>query len=293
MNNLAITNKVVVGIGELLWDVFPSEKHIGGSPANFIYHINQLGASGIIVSSIGKDSQGNEIYDNLKYLGISVEYIQQNNHLPTGISRVQIDSDSTPSYKIDENVAWDNIVQSDAINKLANECSAVYFGTLAQRSKISRDTINKFLQNTKPDTLKICDINFRKPFYNQEIVFKSLEICNILKLNIDELQILCDILKINESEDKTLEILTENYTLDLIALTKGKGSRIFSKDCDSHMPPRKIEIEDTVGAGDSFTAGMVIGLLKGLSLIEVHKLADQIATFVCTKQGATPKLNFN
>lgn len=293
MNNLAITNKVVVGIGELLWDVFPSEKHIGGSPANFIYHINQLGASGIIVSSIGKDSQGNEIYDNLKYLGISVEYIQQNNHLPTGISRVQIDSDSTPSYKIDENVAWDNIVQSDAINKLANECSAVYFGTLAQRSKISRDTINNFLQNTKPDTLKICDINFRKPFYNQEIVFKSLEICNILKLNIDELQILCDILKINESEDKTLEILTENYTLDLIALTKGKGSRIFSKDCDSHMPPRKIEIEDTVGAGDSFTAGMVIGLLKGLSLIEVHKLADQIATFVCTKQGATPKLNFN
>jgi fructokinase len=226
-------------------------------------------------------------------LGISVEYIQQNNHLPTGISRVQIDSDSTPSYKIDENVAWDNIVQSDAINKLANECSAVYFGTLAQRSKISRDTINNFLQNTKPDTLKICDINFRKPFYNQEIVFKSLEICNILKLNIDELQILCDILKINESEDKTLEILTENYTLDLIALTKGKGSRIFSKDCDSHMPPRKIEIEDTVGAGDSFTAGMVIGLLKGLSLIEVHKLADQIATFVCTKQGATPKLNFN
>ena len=293
MNNLAITNKVVVGIGELLWDVFPSEKHIGGSPANFIYHINQLGASGIIVSSIGKDSQGNEIYDNLKYLGISIEYIQQNNHLPTGISRVQIDSDSTPSYKIDENVAWDNIVQSDAINKLANECSAVYFGTLAQRSKISRDTINNFLQNTKPDTLKICDINFRKPFYNQEIVFKSLEICNILKLNIDELQILCDILKINESEDKTLEILTENYTLDLIALTKGKGSRIFSKDCDSHMPPRKIEIEDTVGAGDSFTAGMVIGLLKGLSLIEVHKLADQIATFVCTKQGATPKLNFN
>jgi len=293
LNNLAITNKVVVGIGELLWDVFPSEKHIGGSPANFIYHINQLGASGIIVSSIGKDSQGNEIYDNLKYLGISVEYIQQNNHLPTGISRVQIDSDSTPSYKIDENVAWDNIVQSDAINKLANECSAVYFGTLAQRSKVSRDTINKFLQNTKPDTLKICDINFRKPFYNQEIVFKSLEICNILKLNIDELQILCDILKINESEDKTLEILTENYTLDLIALTKGKGSRIFSKDCDSHMPPRKIEIEDTVGAGDSFTAGMVIGLLKGLSLIEVHKLADQIATFVCTKQGATPKLNFN
>ena len=293
MTNLTITNKVVVGIGELLWDVFPSVKHIGGSPANFIYHINQLGASGIIVSSIGKDSQGNEIYDNLKYLGISVEYIQQNNHLPTGISRVQIDSDSTPSYKIDENVAWDNIVQSDAINKLANECSAVYFGTLAQRSKISRDTINNFLQNTKPDTLKICDINFRKPFYNQEIVFKSLEICNILKLNIDELQILCDILKINESEDKTLEILTENYTLDLIALTKGKGSRIFSKDCDSHMPPRKIEIEDTVGAGDSFTAGMVIGLLKGLSLIEVHKLADQIATFVCTKQGATPKLNFN
>jgi len=293
VTNLTITNKVVVGIGELLWDVFPSVKHIGGSPANFIYHINQLGASGIIVSSIGKDSQGNEIYDNLKYLGISVEYIQQNNHLPTGISRVQIDSDSTPSYKIDENVAWDNIVQSDAINKLANECSAVYFGTLAQRSKISRDTINNFLQNTKPDTLKICDINFRKPFYNQEIVFKSLEICNILKLNIDELQILCDILKINESEDKTLEILTENYTLDLIALTKGKGSRIFSKDCDSHMPPRKIEIEDTVGAGDSFTAGMVIGLLKGLSLIEVHKLADQIATFVCTKQGATPKLNFN
>ena len=120
-----------------------------------------------------------------------------------------------------------------------------------------------------------------------------MEICNILKLNIDELQILCDILKINESEDKTLEILTENYTLDLIVLTKGEGSRIFSKDCDSHMPPRKIEIEDTVGAGDSFTAGMVIGLLKGLSLIEVHKLADQIATFVCTMQGATPELNFN
>jgi|TARA_B100000959_G_C14897077_1_gene589244 fructokinase len=293
VTNLTITNKVVVGIGELLWDVFPSVKHIGGSPANFIYHINQLGASGIIVSSIGKDSQGNEIYDNLKRVGISGEYIQRNNHLPTGISRVQIDNDSTPSYKIDENVAWDNIVQSDAINKLANECNAVYFGTLAQRSKVSRDTINKFLQNTKPDTLKICDINFRKPFYNQEIVFKSLEICNILKLNIDELQILCDILIINESEDKTLEILTENYNLDLIALTKGEGSRIFSKDCDSHMPPRIIEIEDTVGAGDSFTAGMVIGLLKGLSLIEVHKLADQIATFVCTMPGATPELNFN
>ncbi|MCF7885485.1 MAG: carbohydrate kinase [Candidatus Marinimicrobia bacterium] len=282
-------NLIIAGLGEILWDIFPDNRRPGGAPANFIYHIQQLGYSGKIISAVGQDKLGNEILDWLEKKGLDESYITKSKQYSTGRVEVKLDSGGEPEYNIIENVAWDYLPYSTKIEELAPKVSAVCFGSLAQRNQQSRETIQQFLQHTANDCIKIFDINLRQNFYTKDLIIKNLKITNILKLNTDELTEIAEMFSIQGSEDKQLHQILHKYDLDLIALTKGShGSRLFSNHESSYLKPLDTKIKDTVGAGDSFTAGLVSGLLRDLPLKQCHTNANLLASYVCSKSGATP-----
>jgi fructokinase len=281
----------VVGIGEILWDLFPQGKILGGAPANFVYHSHALDTEGVLISAVGNDLYGREILEEIKERGIANEFLQLKFYSPTGSVNVKIDENGKPTYIIKENVAWDFIEYTPSLRKLAEEAGAVCFGTLAQRSEISRSTIMKFLKHTDEKCLKIFDINLRGNFYNKEIIFESLKAANCLKLNDEELVIISEIFGIGGNEADILKTLLKNYGLKFIALTKGRGgSCFFSEDLLHDIPARNINIIDTVGAGDAFTAALVVSLLRGCDPVEAHNNAADLAGYVCTKQGAMPNI---
>ena len=285
-------NNVVVGLGEILWDIFPTGKVLGGAPANFAFHINSLGMSGIPLSAVGNDKLGKEIISTLSNRSLNTEYLQINPKFDSGTVEVTLDESGIPTYVIMENVAWDNIEFSSDFKDMAEKCKAACFGSLAQRNDVSRATILKFLEGCNEDCLKVFDINLRQNYFNQSIIVESLHDTTILKLNDDELYVVSDILGIYGSQESLLSQILENYDLNLIALTKGEyGSLVVLPDQESFQKPNKIEIIDTVGAGDAFTAGLVFGLLNGLDLDKTHSIANNLASYVCSKAGATPNLD--
>lgn len=282
--------KIVTGIGELLWDLLPDGKQLGGAPCNFAYHASQAGCESYVVSAVGNDDSGSEIKNRMKSLGISDEFIQTDSH-PTGTVSVALDKKGHPDYTIHQNVAWDFIAWENGLADLAKQTDAVCFGSLAQRNSISRQTILKFLETTRPDCLKVFDINLRQSFYNSVTIVRSLEFANILKLNDDELPVVAGLLGLQGTDDELMSQLMQKFCLKLVALTKGdKGSILMTSKEKSFMEVPKVKIADTVGAGDSFTAILVAGLLRNEELKKIHKTATQIAAFVCTQKGATPKL---
>lgn len=283
-------NNIVVGMGEALWDVLPDGKKIGGAPANFAYHVAQLGWEGRVVSAVGNDKLGAEILDNfnekkLKYVIEEVPY-------PTGTVIVELDGDGVPHYNIKENVAWDNIPYTPQLEELAKQTRAVCFGSLAQRNVISRETINRFL-DAMPDgegQLKIFDINLRQDFYSKEVLCNSFRKCNILKINDEELVTISRMFGYPgiDLQDKCW-ILLAKYNLKMLILTCGvNGSYVFTPGQVSFMETPKVEVADTVGAGDSFTAAFCAGILKGMPICEAHKHAVKISAYVCTQNGAMP-----
>lgn len=282
----------VVGIGEILWDLFPQGKMLGGAPANFVYHSGSLDTESVLVSAAGNDLYGKEILEEIKERGIANDFLQRKFDKPTGSVSVEVDKNGKPEYVINENVAWDFIEHNHSLQKLAEETDAVCFGTLAQRSKTSRSTILKFLEHTGGECLKIFDINLRENFFNKGIIIGSLESANCMKLNDEELVVISEILGIEGNETRILETLLKKFELRFIALTKGGGgSRYFSRNLLHDIPARKINIIDTVGAGDAFTAALVVSLLRGYDPVEAHNNAADLAGYVCTKQGAMPKIN--
>lgn len=283
-------NNIVVGMGEALWDVLPEGKKIGGAPANFAYHIAQLGWEGRVVSAVGNDKLGAEILENfnekkLNYLIEEVPY-------PTGIVLVELDNVGVPHYNIKENVAWDNIPFTPQLEELAKNTRAVCFGSLAQRNIVSRETINRFL-DAMPDgegQLKIFDINLRQDFYTKEVLCNSFRKCNILKINDEELVAISRMFGYPgiDLQDKCW-ILLAKYNLKMLILTCGiNGSYVFTPGEVSFVDTPKIEVADTVGAGDSFTAAFCAGILKGMPITEAHRLAVKISAYVCTQNGAMP-----
>ena len=281
----------VAGIGELLWDLLPQGKQLGGAPFNFAYHAFQAGCHPYVISAIGFDSPGDEILSRCDELELDKSYIQRMAGFPTGTVTVSLDAGGVPSYVIHENVAWDNIAWTDPLEDLAKSLDAVCFGSLAQRFPVSRQTILRFLKATRKDCLRIFDINLRQAFYTKEIVIQSLGLADLLKLNEDELPEVANLLDIQGDENELIDRLMNIFGLKLIALTKGsKGSTLFTKTEKSEMNVPVVMIADTVGAGDSFTAILVAGLLQNLSLGRIHNTATQVAAFVCTQKGATPKL---
>ena len=282
----------VVGMGEALWDVLPEGKKIGGAPANFAYHVSQFGLPSCTVSAVGDDVLGNEIIENLTSKGL--------NHLidkvpyPTGTMQVTIDQAGIPQYEIKENVAWDNIPYTARLEQLAGKTKAVCFGSLAQRNVVSRNTINRFLDAMPQDedTLVVFDVNLRQGFYNKEILCNSMKRCNILKINDEELVTVSRMFGYPgiDLQDKCW-ILLGKYNLKMLILTCGiNGSYVFTPGNVSFQPTPKVDVADTVGAGDSFTAAFIAGILRGLSVAEAHGIAVRTSAYVCTKPGAMPVL---
>lgn len=283
-------DKIIVGLGEILWDVFPEGKVLGGAPANFAYHVAQFGLNAYTISAIGKDVLGDEILQTLgnKSLNTHLEKVD----FPTGTVQVTLSGKGIPQYEICEGVAWDNIPYTDTIDALAKRTKAVSFGSLAQRNDVSYNTINQFLDTVPENAMKIFDINLRQDFYSRELIDKSLKKCNVLKINDEELIVVADMLKLNNaSEIEIANKLMNIYQLNMLVLTKGiEGSYVFSANETSFLPTPQVEVVDTVGAGDSFTAGLVASLLKGKSIREAHQKAVEVSAFVCTQQGAMPEV---
>ena len=284
-------NTIVVGMGEALWDVLPEGKKIGGAPANFAYHVSQFGLNSRVVSAVGDYKLGMEILDNFreKKLNAMVEIVPY----PTGTVQVELDAEGVPCYDIKEGVAWDNIPYTPALEDLAKHTKAVCFGSLAQRSVVSRDTINRFIDAMPAeDTLKIFDINLRQGFYTKEILCNSFSKCNILKINDEELVTVSRMFGYPgiDLQDKCW-ILLAKYNLKMLILTCGvNGSYVFTPGNVSFVETPRVEVADTVGAGDSFTAAFVSSILSGLSIGEAHKLAVETSAYVCTQNGAMPVL---
>jgi len=282
---------VVAGIGELLWDMLPEGKQLGGAPCNFAYHASQAGCESFVVSALGTDEPGKEILDLFGELALDTSCVQQKSDFPTGTVTVSLDTNGIPSYIIHENVAWDHIAWNPSLEALAKEVDAVCFGSLAQRNPESRQTILNFLKSTGADCLRVFDINLRQSFFSREIIYQSLELSTILKLNDDELPVVAGILGISGTDEELLMQILKMFDLRLIALTKGaKGSLLFTEKEHSFTEVPKVEIADTVGAGDSFTAVLVAGLLQNHDLKKIHEKATRIAAYVCTQKGATPKI---
>ena len=285
-------NKLIVGIGEALWDVLPEGKKLGGAPANFAYHVSQFGLDSCVVSAIGEDRLGEEIIEQLNERDVkrhidTVPY-------PTGTVQVELDQDGVPQYDIKENVAWDNIPYTAALEAIAERTRAVCFGSLAQRSIVSRTTINRFLDAipASNDPLIVFDINLRQGFYTKETLCKSMEQCNILKINDEELVTVSRLFGYPgiDLQDKCW-ILLGKYNLKMLILTCGiNGSYVFTPGNVSFQPTPVVEVADTVGAGDSFTAAFIASILKGKSIAAAHATAVNVSAYVCTQNGAMPIL---
>lgn len=279
----------IVGLGEILWDVFPERKVLGGAPANFAYHISQFGFDGCTVSAIGNDPLGTEILDSLAQRQLN--HLIEKTDFPTGTVKVSIDNWGVPCYEICEDAAWDNIPFTPAIAEIAKETQVVCFGSLAQRHEVSRATIHAFLDAMPKDSLKIFDINLRLHYYTKEVIERSLERADILKINDEEVVKIAQLLGWNLSEKEVCKRLLSMYNLDILILTKGtEGSWVLTPKEESFLATPKISIADTVGAGDSFTAAFIASHLHGRCLSASHQLAVEVSAYVCQQHGAMPRL---
>ena len=283
---------IVIGLGEALWDVLPEGKKIGGAPANFAYHVSQFGLPSCVVSAVGDDALGKEIIENFTSKGLTHQI--DTVPYPTGTVQVEIDQAGIPQYEIKENVAWDNIPYTAMLEQLAEKTKAVCFGSLAQRNIVSRNTINRFLDAIPAENnpLIVFDVNLRQGFYNKDILCNSMKRCNILKINDEELVTVSRMFGYPgiDLQDKCW-ILLGKYNLQMLILTCGiNGSYVFTPGNVSFQPTPKVEVADTVGAGDSFTAAFISNILKGRPVAEAHQCAVRTSAYVCTKKGAMPIL---
>lgn len=290
-----ISDRVAVGIGEVLWDMLPGGKKVGGAPTNFAFHVSQFGIPSVAVSAIGEDRSGVELAESLASAGVTSLLTEV--PYPTGIVRVELDEAGIPVYEITRNVAWDHIPFTPELKALAKQTCAVCFGSLAQREPTSRSTIHAFLDAmpSGPEILKVFDINLRQDFYSTEVIDASLRRCNIFKLNDDELVVLAREYGLpTDSPESACTKLREMYGLRIVILTCGsKGSYVFADGTTSYITTPQVEVADTVGAGDSFTASFIASLLKHLTLPEAHRVAVDVAAYVCSNTGATPQLPAN
>lgn len=279
----------ITSIGEILFDIYPNHKRLGGAPLNFIYHIKKLTDNGNIISRVGKDVLGNKAINELKHAGLSTEFIQQDHSHPTGMALVSLDSKGVPTFKIEPDCAYDFIETNDEIENLINtETDCLYFGTLAQRSAVTRNTIQTFLKNG----LKyFADINLRQDFYNEEILEATLKTADFIKLNYDEMHVLNDLfVHVEYSTEQVALELMEKYELNMIAVTRGgNGSSIFENGKRYDYSSTDTKVVDTTGAGDAFAAILCFGYLSGLEIPYINKLANDFAYDICQIEGALPK----
>ena len=278
---------IVVGIGELLWDVLPTGKKAGGAPINFVYHATQLGAEGYAISAVGKDELGEEIVQELdnNHIAHCIESVDYQ----TGTVEVTLEK-GIPTYNIIENVAWDHIPVSSKAIEIVKKAKAICLGTLAQRNMDSRKALTELLSYAPEDALRFFDINIRQNYYSKELILDLLEKANILKINDEELEMLRPMMGLGGDYEVYCKALLEKYGLKYVILTAGsKFSAIYSTDENSVIGTPKVAVADTVGAGDSFSGAFAYSILAGKSLKEAHRKAVNTAAFVCSKEGAWPE----
>ena len=285
MNNNS--KPVVVGIGEILWDMLPGGKRAGGAPINFVYHAAALGAEGYAVSAIGNDADGRAIVAELKQN--KIDHVLALTPYPTGKVLVEL-KNGIPAYTIVENVAWDHIPYSDDASAVIRRADAVCFGTLASRSPESRDTLIRLLQEAPADALRFFDINLRGNYYSAELIRRYLGFADIFKLNDDEIGQIRNLFSLNGTDEEICRLLLKQYNLQYLIFTAGeKFSVIYSPQGVSRLNTPAVPVVDTVGAGDAFSGAFVYGILTGKSMADAHKNAVRVAAFVCTRSGAWPQ----
>ena len=276
-------------MGEALWDVLPEGRKIGGAPANFAFHAGQAGMDARVVSAVGRDALGDETLLTLQQKGLNTDAVARVD-FPTGVVQVTLSEGGIPQYDICEGVAWDNIPFTPALDELARNAQAVCWGSLAQRSEVSRNCIYRFLDAmpSEQGRLTVFDINLRQHFYSIDVIEASCQRANVLKINEEELVIVSELLRLGTPQvEQQCRLLMERFSLDMLVLTCGcNGSYIFTPVETSFRVTPLVQVADTVGAGDSFTATLVADLLKGEPVGVAHEHAVQLAAYVCTQQGA-------
>lgn len=277
---------VVVGIGELLWDILPTGKKVGGAPINFVYHASQLGAEGFAISAVGDDEPGREILSELD--NNAIRYLIEKVPYPTGTVQVAL-QEGVPDYVINERVAWDHLSPTADTIDLAEQADAICFGTLGQRSSQSRETIQAILSFAPDEAYRCFDLNLRQHYYTKQVIEESLYFANVLKANNEELAVLRDLFHLEGTDRGVADWFMERYNIRMLVLTAGASySTIYTANEESTMQTPEVQVVDTVGAGDAFSGALIISLLKGASLKEAHEFAVRTAGYVCTKEGAWP-----
>jgi fructokinase len=281
----------ILAVGEVLWDLLPTGKQLGGAPANFTYHCRSLGARAQLITRIGDDDLGEQVRERFRLLGLPTETVQVDPAWPTGTVSVSLAADGQPRFTIHEQVAWDRITADDAGLAEARAADAVCFGSLAQRSEPARRAIRALVSAARPEALRVFDVNLRPPFIDRDAIAGSLELADVLKLNDQELPALAAMFDLPAGVREAMAELAGRFGLSLVALTRGAGGSLLLGDGRwSDNPGRPAEVCDTIGAGDSFTACLVVGLLAGRPLDAINRHANEVAAFVCSQPGGTPGL---
>jgi len=276
-----------VGLGEVLWDLLPAGKQLGGAPANFAFHAAQLGAAGHVASAVGDDALGREILDRLDALGLNRACVAVDPDHPTGVVDVTLDGAGVPAYVIRKGVAWDFVPDTPALRALAARTNVVCYGTLAQRSPASRVTIRQFIEATPPDALRIFDVNLRQRYYDADVIRRTLAVSSVVKLNDAEVDVVAELAGLRSRGAGALEELVRRYPIRLAALTRGAaGSVLATRERTSDHGGFATDVVDT----DAFTAALATGLLAGRDLDAINASANRLAAYVCTQAGATPVL---
>jgi len=289
---VAPSRKCLVGLGEILWDVYDDKALFGGAPANFACHAASLGAESLIVSAVGRDQLGTQAMQWMREHDLSLALVGVDDAHPTGTVRVTLDATGRPEYVFAADVAWDHLACDRRWLDAASKCDAVCFGSLAQRNSVSRDAITRFVSATREDCLRVFDVNLRQDFFNPEIIDRSLGLSQIAKLNDEELPRICELLGVEYSDEiETMIRLADRYSLRCVALTRGaKGSVVWLDGELDVQEPVTVHAIDTVGAGDAFSAALIMGILNRVPLSESHRRAARVAAYVCTQRGAVPSL---
>jgi fructokinase len=289
--NQQTNRKMVVGLGEVLWDLLPGGKKIGGASANFAYHAKNLGAEARLISKVGNDPAGREILERLSAMQVPVEGVAVDSLAPTGTVSIKISPAGQPEFVVCENVAWDQITATDFARGIVAQADAICFGSLAQRNEISRKTIRSLVAATRADALRVFDANLRQNYFSREIIEASLRLANVLKINDEELTVLADFFGLRGTAPEQLAGLADRFQLQMVALTCGaRGSLFYSRGRYSEAKGLAVNVVDTVGAGDSFTAALTMGILAGWSLDQINLHANEVAAYVVSQPGATPQL---
>ena len=284
---------LMVGLGEVLWDLLPAGKSMGGAPANFAYMANALGDRGVIASRVGVDPLGEEVYTAMVNFGISTQYLQRDEKHATGSAEVAIDAAGQPVFTIKEPASWDFLEWTPGWEELAQLADVVCFGSLAQRSPVSAATMDRFLQNSRSDAIRIFDVNLRQSYYTREILKRSLQYADIVKLTDQELLSVTALTGLDaDGDEERARRLLDEWDLRLVCITRGsRGSMLVSQNETVEHPGFKVCVVDAVGAGDAFTACLVHYLVRGRPLQEIGEFANRLASWVTTQVGATPSLD--